>query len=116
MEIKPVGRERDRQIAKLTEIVFYDYYQGPIPYYSTSLQDAWPLWEEMKESPEIHNMLIEWSDRAKLNRDLNLSEPEDKPIAIELWIGDGLREIDYEGKTEADAISGAWLMWRANHD
>ncbi len=94
MEVKPIGKERDYQIHEIRNPESPPYEAPP---YSTSLTDAWPLWEEMK----VTGLLC-----------LNVGREETEVILPFRTTGG----IYYKGKDEADAISGAWVMWKGEDD
>ena len=98
MEVKPVGRERDRQIEGLRLLETVHFLKGnnnSIPHYSTSLTDAWKLWKEMKGD---HPELLVRSNH------------------IRCYVFKDTVLVRYYGDTEADAISGAWVMWKAGEN
>jgi hypothetical protein len=112
-ELKPCGVERDKQIAelrgdkKLQHMTMFagrpekvDWYYKP---YSTDIATAMELWEEMKGANLRPSLTVYTSDDGEHKLACEARLIADKPITR--W-----REI---GETEADAISGAWLKWRA---
>lgn len=123
MTIKPVGRERDRQIVELKGLCWHEtedaytckhcgmkalmsldsntaWNREINPYYSTSLTNAWELWEEMKKEKDTMAL------------DLNYDSCRTKDKSYEVLCEKELSESLFRGTTEADAISGAWVEWK----
>lgn len=116
MEVKPVGRERDKQIAGLRgdcvehEWVDAEYdhvcrkckeirdFTQPldttIPEYSTSITDAWPLWEEMKKAGVLIKLLTSMAVT-----EIFLYPPK-------------CRMIYFKGNDVPEVISGASVLWK----
>jgi hypothetical protein len=117
MKIKPVGPERDKQIAELRgECQYYwgipkynctlaDSYSCSCEHfigstdkpYSTDIACAFELWEEMKGTGKVG-----------IAYDNNSIAKED---GILCYYGHGIHYGDYIGASEADAISGAYVKW-----
>jgi hypothetical protein len=64
--------------------------------YSTDIAAAFELWEEMKGDKDNHAIRLR-------GREGFMICSVDRPWG---------EEIGYQGETEADAISGAWLKWK----
>lgn len=111
MEVKPVGRERDVQIwnLKFPQKIFLikeitEYLdEWVVPHYSTSLTDAWELWEEMKKSIFTMQLIGTRNKRTQVAIGDHWNGKRDTPITFKAWLG----------QDEPDAISGAWVMWKA---
>ena len=99
MEIKPVGRERDIQIAKLKgyevgffpseeyEKDFFHWYadeegnRTEILFYSTNRNDVWELFGELHSSK--------------------------RQIVIDKW-----KEVNYDMNQFAPIVSDVWIIWK----
>ena len=132
MEVKPAGPERDREIAEIKypdmEYVEQNHrgvmmgfmrdpnikkgygYGNPrhkVKPYSTSIAHAMELWEEMKGA-------VKESSIGQLSLELNTTSFLINCQIIETHINKPTKHVNHKGNTEADAISGAWLKWRAD--
>jgi hypothetical protein len=120
----PVGRERDKRIAELLGYTFKDFSaytkdeaheplymlfkkdkpKAWMPDYSTNRNDAWELWDIMKENG------------ARVRLVINAIDSNGVFIIIEsiryqsVYFG-VFRDVSYTGKDEADAISGAFIKY-----
>ncbi len=111
MEVKPVGRERDRQIAELKNIPFVEDYLNltHVKEWSISLTDAWELWEEMTQRGDMFSVL----DRQHIS--LHDTLKPYKIVRCMLYDSRGKekgRRWKHKGVDEPDAISGAWVKWK----
>lgn len=104
-EVKPVGVERDKQIAELRgdrqihEDNKYRYYYKDKPY-STDIATAFELWEEMKGASRYVKLYISDVKKSGIYMFFEGKTEDDD------W------KITHVGETEADAISGAYEKWR----
>ncbi len=96
--MKPVGREKDIEIAHLKRPFRYkegDYFLDgkPLLHWSTNRNDAWELWDELppikeyRQNGGYHEVMF-------------------------LCGKDALTNHIFKGKDFADCVSQAWITWK----
>ena len=107
--MKPAGRERDIEIAKLKGIkVNEDDFFLSIPYWSTNRNDAWELEKEMINDGLVLTITIEKIPVNKYLVLLTLSYPHKTKSIISM-----LQVIDESlDKAVADCVSQAYIIWK----
>lgn len=105
IDIPEVGKERDKIIANMkglkwnTTIILSDHFTDypHNPSWSTSRNEAWELWDEMKAATPILNYQIFDS-----NHVVNNAHSIDNQTMT----------ISEEGNSFADVVSKAWIRWK----
>jgi hypothetical protein len=132
--MKPAGPERDREIAEVRGFTVREvnvrgkfqyciprgpagygrgYPRCPVPKWSTDIAAAMELWEEMKNGRGDSIPLKKRVISVRLEYNIGYASHPDGIIGVRIVMpGDESDVINYRGKTEADAISGAYLKWK----
>ncbi len=112
MIIEPAGRERDLQIRGIKGVACPSYEM----YFSTSLFDAWPLWEELCKAFPFG---VEYFVRQEKHHIRILSPAlifdDSKLISVGISFADVVSAVWLkwkDGINFADVVSAVWLKWK----
>lgn len=129
--MKPVGRERDIEIAKLKESLFYlkvDIFKnrqvrcekppfpgaipytnmGIVPYWSTDRNAAWELEKEIINDGYVLIITYEKIPISRYIVLLTISNPHNTKTVVHM-----LQTVNEDlNKAIADCVSQAWIIWK----